>query len=113
MVQTEEMEFLNECKLNLENVFNIEECQIYPMDRQETIFDKLSPNLKRDHIINYFSSLIIGSKCKYAITHTGNGGFWLSLYRGNANNLYQAKCGNSKVCGDIYHRPDCHNIWVD
>ena len=33
----------------------------------------------------------IASKCKYLITHTGNVGLWIYLYRGNAMNTYQLK----------------------
>lgn len=29
------------------------------------------------------------SDCEYAINHTGNVGFWLNLYRGNTDNVYQ------------------------
>ena len=29
------------------------------------------------------------SDCKYVINHTGNVGFWMNLYRGNTDNVYQ------------------------
>lgn len=112
-IQTDEVEFLEEARLKLSNVFYIEECQILPIDPHRSMFHKLESNLKMNHLINYFSSLIIGSKCKHVITHTGNGGFWLSLYKGDSKNLHQAVCGNTDRCGGVYHNSTCFNIWID
>jgi hypothetical protein len=33
--------------------------------------------------VYYLASILTISKCKYVITHLGNGGFWTLLYRGN------------------------------
>lgn len=112
-IQTDEVEFLHACQRELNNVFFIEECIMETKDPNQSMFHKLNPNLKKDHLINYYASILLGSKCEYAITHTGNGGFWLSLYRGNSKNLYQAICGNSEVCGNVYHLPSCFNIWIN
>lgn len=36
-----------------------------------------------------FSAVLSLAKCKYLITHSGNGSIWAALYRGNADGIYQ------------------------
>jgi hypothetical protein len=38
---------------------------------------------------NILASVNIMSRCKYVVTHTGNVGLWIFLYRGNPNNTIQ------------------------
>ncbi len=35
------------------------------------------------------AAAIILSRCAYVITHTGNVGAWIAIYRGTSKNLYQ------------------------
>lgn len=57
--------------------------------KNSAIFYELPPNKKTEHACNFLAAVITMSKCKYAITHSGNGSLFLALYRGNMNNVHQ------------------------
>jgi hypothetical protein len=44
---------------------------------------------REDFAKRMLAATIILSKCAYVITHTGNVGAWVAIYRGTSNNLYQ------------------------
>ena len=50
-------------------------------------YDKSIPN-RVQYAVDFFASILIISKCKYVVSHHGNGAFWTALYRGNLNNFY-------------------------
>lgn len=64
-----------------------------PKDTGASIFMKLPQNERPEHAINLLASVIMLSKCKHLITHTGNMSFWACLYRGNMNNVHQWRNG--------------------
>jgi hypothetical protein len=46
------------------------------------------------HMINFLSTVLIISKCKYIICSSGNVSIWMMLYRGNCKNVIQYLNGN-------------------
>lgn len=57
--------------------------------KNSAIFYELPPHLKTHHGCAFLAAVMVMSKCKYLITHSGNGGMWCVLYRGNFNNVHQ------------------------
>ena len=88
-VRTDETEFLEAFR------------EVYPDD---TVIVEEVPHMRRndsavaDHLedaertefaLNFFASMLCGSRCDHLITHSGNCGLWAVLYRGSAKNVYQ------------------------
>jgi len=44
---------------------------------------------KPEHAFQFFSEVLIASKCNFVISHSGNGSLFCAIYRGNTNNFYQ------------------------
>lgn len=89
LVQTDENEFLEEFKSNFSNNTKCIN-EIDRMDKQiGCVFYGVPGDRKFQHGVDYFSAVLIQSRCKHLITHSGNGGMWAILYRGHANNVYQ------------------------
>lgn len=44
---------------------------------------------RAEQACNFFATVLMLSKCKHLITHSGNIGFWAVLYRGNVTNVHQ------------------------
>jgi hypothetical protein len=88
LVQTDELEFLEEFAKHIPNSFHFEEL---PKIRKRTssIQFLLPNNEKQYHAVLYNASIRILSKCKYIITTSGNGEMWMILFRGHANGVYQ------------------------
>lgn len=57
--------------------------------KDSAIFYELPPSKKTEHGCNFLAAVLAMSKCKYVITHSGNGSMWLCLYRNNFTNVYQ------------------------
>jgi hypothetical protein len=88
LVQPDETEFLIEFQKNIENSFNIEETpHIYKSNT--VIFNEIPPEQRAEYACYFFAAVIVISKCKYLITHSGNCGYWSVLYRGHSNNISQ------------------------
>lgn len=64
-----------------------------PKDSNTSIFMHLPQNERPEHAINVFAMVVMLSKCKHLITHTGNMSFWCCLYRGNMDNVHQWREG--------------------
>jgi hypothetical protein len=88
LVQTDELEFLNEFSKYVSNSFHIEETPKIKKN-QTSIQYILQPNQKFIRTASYIASLYIMSKCRYIITTSGNGEMWMVLYRGHSNGIYQ------------------------
>lgn len=87
MVQTDQEQILNYFRKNLgSKCFNIEEL---PVTSGTKGIHKLITNDKLSFGMNMLAAVIIMSRCKYLITHTGNVAYWTLLYRGNFNNVTQ------------------------
>lgn len=88
LVLPDECKFLKEFRKHIKNVIVLDETPCIDMPIGNLIFDM--PLAKRPMygaIYNAVVSLL--SEGKYLITHSGNGGVWCCLYRGNANNVIQ------------------------
>ncbi len=57
---------------------------IHLQDYQNTF--KISPE---QLAMGMLSSVLQMARCKHVVTSSGNVGFWIAIYRGNANELYQ------------------------
>lgn len=57
--------------------------------QNSAMFFELPKNERPEYGAKFFAALLCLSKCHTVITHSGNCGLWLSLYRGNTNNLHQ------------------------
>lgn len=91
LVQTDETEFLEYCFAHLDNVKYFNELPTRKKDKTHTVYYSINKQGldKFDFAINFISSLYLGSKCKYVVTHTGNCGIWIVLYRGSSLGVSQ------------------------
>lgn len=95
--ETEFLEYLtasiHEQNMNRNRVYTLEECP--HMSKKDSAIPFEMPTIERaDYAARFLAAVIIMSKCKYIITHSGNCGMWSVLYRGNAENIYQWREGN-------------------
>lgn len=89
LVQPDETEFLeyfveafpDRC-FNFKETPHLKKCK-------SAVFKELEPKDRPQHAVNFLAAVITMSKCKHLITHSGNGGMWALLYRGNFNNVHQ------------------------
>lgn len=89
LVVPDHWQFLHAFKAALPNSFYIEANPCMDRDEDKAIFMLLPHRDRPEHALNFLATVIILSKCKRLITHSGNGGFWACLYRGHANNMHQ------------------------
>lgn len=83
-------EFRDKCVMEFgDKCIVIEENHLYPADNNACNFMKVPVDQRPQHALNFFASVIIASRCKSLITHSGNGGFWSVVYRGHADNITQ------------------------
>lgn len=88
----DELEFwetFKSCWGGYDCTFRFEELPLFPHNPEQSIFHQLPPDQLPEHAINFFAQVLIAAKCKHVLTHSGNGAFWLALYRGNMNNVHQ------------------------
>jgi len=57
--------------------------------KNSAIFYELPAHLKTEHGCNFLGAVLVIASCKHLITHSGNGGMWAVLYRGNFENVHQ------------------------
>lgn len=57
--------------------------------KNSAIFYELPPDKKTAHGQYFLAAVLTMAKCKHLITHSGNGGMWCVLYRGNFDNVHQ------------------------
>lgn len=57
--------------------------------RDSAVFLELPVARRQEHGAWFFAATLVLSRCAHVITHSGNGGLWLYLYRGDAHNLHQ------------------------
>jgi len=92
LVQTDEVEFSSEfIKAFPDSIFFKE----LPMiSKQQTSILFTLPREERAVFgAKFYSAVLSLSQCSHVITHSGNCGLWLTLYRGHANNLHQIHNG--------------------
>lgn len=85
----DEIEFWNEWRIHYPESFRFDELPLFPHNPEQSIFHQLEPKDLPEHAINFFAQVLIAAKCKHVLTHSGNGAFWLALYRGNMDNVHQ------------------------
>jgi hypothetical protein len=89
LVQPDETEFLEAFTAMFPGkcIYFSETPHMRKMD--STIFYQLPPEQKTEHGCNFLAAVITLSKCQHLITHSGNGGLWAILYRGDFTNVHQ------------------------
>ena len=88
LLQSDETEFLNYFKSVLSNymIFNDE---IKHICKQKTSINHITNYHTKFNLIKNFLAIVkIMSKCKYVICNAGNISLWITLFRGNNNNVY-------------------------
>lgn len=89
LVQPDETEFLHAFTAAFpDRCFYFEETP-HMRKKNSAIFFELKPEKKTEHGQLFLAAVMIMAKCKHVIIHSGNGSMWLSLYRGNCDNVYQ------------------------
>lgn len=91
LVMPDNFEFLFEAKQQLgeQRVIHIKENACMPYDKDKCTFMVIPYEEKPNHALNFFATVIMLSKCKHLVTHSGNGSLWACLYRGNSDNVHQ------------------------
>ncbi len=90
LVQPDETEFLQAFTSAIPNSFNFSETP--HMSKKDSAVFLEMPIERRSVFAAYFlAAVIIMSKCKHLIVHTGNCGMWATLYRGNTDNVHQIR----------------------
>lgn len=90
-VQTDVIEFLNYFLEKYPDSFYDKKIRTISHDVSSAVF-KVIPNFteeKYEFACNFLASVIFMSRCNGLITHSGNGGLWIALYRGHFTNSYQ------------------------
>ncbi len=89
LVQPDETEFLEAFTAAFpNNCFWFKETP-HMRKKNSAIFYELPKDMKTGHGCFFLAAVIVMSKCKHLITHSGNGGMWAVLYRGSFNNVHQ------------------------
>jgi len=89
LLQSDETEFFDYAKNIFTNnlIFNDE---IRHMKHSKTLLEySLNKNDNFKYSLYFLAIVIIMSRCKYVICNTSNVSLWISLFRGNTNNLHQ------------------------
>tara|TARA_B110000967_G_C18887063_1_gene564700 strand:- start:833 stop:1717 length:885 start_codon:yes stop_codon:yes gene_type:complete len=114
LLQTDETEFFDYAK----NIFNnnlIFYDEIRHMKHSKTLLEySLDKNENFKYSLYFFAIVIIMSKCKYVVCNSSNVSLWISLFRGNTNNLHQylkqiPKFNN--LCKNILYDESVKDVW--
>ena len=88
LVLPDECAFLTAFKKEIKNVITLDETPCADLPDSNLIF-KLSKDKRPQYGAVYNAVISMLSEGEHLITHSGNGGVWACLYRGNANNVHQ------------------------
>jgi len=88
LVQPDEVEFLEAFLIEFPDSIYFTETP-YISKSDTSVFFELPLYERGLYGARFFAAVLALSKCKHVITHSGNGALWLSLYRGNAENINQ------------------------
>lgn len=89
LVQTDEQEFLDEFISIFPNTIFFSEIPRMSKNYTNRLIDTIDKTKRIETVLYYISSNYILSQSKYIICTTDNGSLWISLLRGNSNNIYQ------------------------
>jgi len=107
LLQSDETEFLEEFLKEFPDSIFIEE--VPHMNKKNSSISHELPRIERAEFgVKFLAAVLVVSKCKYLITHSGNCGLWALLYRGNCDNVYQW-LNNSWD----YNKMSIFNIWQE
>lgn len=72
-------------------------------------------NIKEIDAAKYLATVMVFSKCKYIITTSGNGEFWIRCFRGNNIGSFQWLSQKEKIYGikNSYFNPQQKYYWID
>lgn len=84
----DECSFLQVLKDNFDNVICFDETPCIDKSDSNMMFE-MPINKRSEYGAVYNACVLLMAESKHLITHSGNGGLWSVLYRGNANNVYQ------------------------
>jgi hypothetical protein len=88
LIQTDTQQFIDYINTkNLKNIIIIEENKSSCSDKG--IHNENTTDDNYDHILNFLSTVLIISRCKYIICSSGNCSIWMMLYRGHGKNIIQ------------------------
>lgn len=89
LVQPDETEFLEAFYAHFpDNTFHIEETP-HMSKKDSCIPFEMAQNERAEYGARYFAAVMMISKCKHIILHSGNGAWWAVAYRGHGNNIHQ------------------------
>ena len=89
LIQSDETEFINFISEKFPNNSFYLKDEIRHIPKCNSTVDIILKDKNPVFSKYYLAITIIMSKCKYIICGTGNCSFWIILYRGNSNNIYQ------------------------
>jgi hypothetical protein len=88
LVQSDETEFIELFLKEFPESIIIQE--VPHMSKQNSSISHELPRGERAEFgVKFFAAVLVVSRCKHLITHSGNCGLWAVLYRGNSENVYQ------------------------
>lgn len=88
LVQPDETEFLQAFTSSHPNSFNFEETP-HMRKCDSAVFFEMPIKERANYAAHFLAAVIVMSRCKHMIIHSGNCGLWSVLYRGNMNNVHQ------------------------
>jgi len=89
-LQTDEIEFMEEFMSHFSNrATYLQEVDMMGKNGNGCVFYNIPKERRYQNGIDYLSAVVMVSRCSHVITHSGNGGMWSVLYRGNAERVYQ------------------------
>lgn len=91
LVQTDELEFREKFVSVFPKAIVIEEMPVIPSKTTpgHTVLNSLEPKVRIDFAYIHLAVTRIMAKSKIVITHSGNCGLWVLLYRGNSDGVFQ------------------------
>ena len=90
LVQSDEIEFIEKMLQEFPNNSFYFKDEIRTIQKNNSLsVDKINVESNFVYSQYYLAITIIMSKCKYVICTTGNCSLWITLFRGNADNVFQ------------------------
>jgi hypothetical protein len=100
-LQTDELEFLKEFYKNFPNTFHLQEIPVIHKNKDGVVHYTINPSNKPTFACDILKSIYMLSKSKHVITHSGNCGIWIYLFRNNVENFHQYLNHNNNFSGWI------------
>lgn len=91
-VLPDETEFLQAFTQSVPNSFCPSEVAHMPKQDSAVFYETPKPD-RANQAANFLAALIVASRCKHLIIHSGNVALWSVIYRGNCDNVHQIREG--------------------